>query len=66
MDRWVAPLKWGVTSSTWGPPPPCKQALRTDISHHGKVIKIGLSLKNCPRCRELDLEREKMPNTFEK
>ena len=21
---------------------------------------------NCPRCRELDLEREKMPNTFEK
>ena len=55
-----------VTSSTWGPPPPYKQALRRDTSHHGKVIKIGLSLKNCPRCRELDLEREKMPNTFEK
>ena len=66
MDRWVAPLKWGVTSSTWGPPPPCKQALGTDTSHHGKVIKIGLSLKNCLRGRELDLEREKMPNTFEK
>ena len=26
MDRRVAPLK-RVTSPTWGPPPPCKQAL---------------------------------------
>ena len=65
MDRRVTPPK-RVTSSTWGPPPPCKQALRTDTSHHGKVIKIGLWVKCCPRCRKLDLEREKMPNTFEK
>ena len=27
MDRWVTPPKQ-VTSPTWGPPPPCKQALR--------------------------------------
>ena len=26
MDRWVTPPKQ-VTSPTWGPPPPCKQAL---------------------------------------
>ena len=26
MDRWVTPSK-RVTSPTWGPPPPCKQAL---------------------------------------
>ena len=28
MDRWVTPPK-RVTSPTWGPPPLCKQALRT-------------------------------------
>ena len=27
MDRWVTPPK-RVTSPTWGPPPPCKQALK--------------------------------------
>ena len=27
MDRWVTPPR-RVTSPTWGPPPPCKQALR--------------------------------------
>ena len=26
MERWVTPLR-RVTSPTWGPPPPCKQAL---------------------------------------
>ena len=26
MDRRITPPKW-VTSPTWGPPPPCKQAL---------------------------------------
>ena len=26
MDKWVTPPK-RVTSPTWGPPPPCKQAL---------------------------------------
>ena len=30
MDRRVTPPK-GVTSSTWGPPPPCKQALSSAI-----------------------------------
>ena len=29
MDRWVTPPK-RVTSPTWGPPPLCKQALRTN------------------------------------
>ena len=28
MDRWVTPPK-RVTSPTWGPPPPCKQALKS-------------------------------------
>ena len=27
MDRRVTPPKW-VTMPTWGPPPPCKQALK--------------------------------------
>ena len=31
MDRRVTPPK-RVTSPTWGPPPPCKQALRDPIS----------------------------------
>ena len=30
MDRRVTPPK-RVTSPTWGPPPPCKQALNVDI-----------------------------------
>ena len=31
MDRQVTPLK-RVTSPTWGPPPPCKQAF-TQVRH---------------------------------
>ena len=34
MDRRVTPPLKRVTSPTWGPPPPCKQAL---------ILKIGLS-----------------------
>ena len=30
MDRPVTPLK-RVTSPTWGPPPPCKKALKSQI-----------------------------------
>ena len=35
MDRRVTPPGW-VTSPTWGPPPPCKQALRACL---GPVYK---------------------------
>ena len=34
MNRWITPPK-RVTSPTWGPPPPCKQALS------------GLNLEKC-------------------
>ena len=30
MDRHVTPPKW-VTSPTWGPQPPCKQALKENL-----------------------------------
>ena len=30
MDRWVTSPK-RVTSPTWGPPPPCKQALKPEF-----------------------------------
>ena len=33
MDRQVTPTK-RVTSPTWGPPPPCKQALKIMIDSH--------------------------------
>ena len=36
MDRRVTPPK-RVTSPTWGPPPPCKQALNINYDY---VIKI--------------------------
>ena len=32
MDSRVTPPK-RVTSSTWGPPPPCKQALKEGINN---------------------------------
>ena len=34
MDRRVTPPKW-VTSPTWRPPPPCKQALHSSMLRHG-------------------------------
>ena len=30
MDKWATPPK-RVTSPSWGPPPPCKQALRRNL-----------------------------------
>ena len=42
MDRWVTPSK-RVTSPTWGPPPPCKQALRLRTDVLGSFnIQIGI------------------------
>ena len=40
MDRRVTPPK-RVTSPTWGPPPPCKQALREQVK-----IEKGTGLMN--------------------
>ena len=40
MDRRVTPPKW-VTSPTWGPPPPCKQALRGTQSTNIKQDKVS-------------------------
>ena len=36
MDRWV-------TSATWGPPPPCKQALREPLQERTLLIKLFLA-----------------------
>ena len=41
MDRRVTPPK-RVTSPTWGPPPPCKQALKRETRHfHVVVVEKG-------------------------
>ena len=37
MDRRVTPPGW-VTSPTWGPPPPCKQALRILIYRTWAIV----------------------------
>ena len=47
MDRWVTPPK-RVTSPTCGPPPPCKQALRSKSSIHTSRWNNG---RPCPFCR---------------
>ena len=60
MDRRVTPPK-RVTSPTWGPLGAKNRYLISWKSNQNWTV-----LMNCPRCRELDLEREKMPNTFEK
>ena len=60
MYRRVTPPK-RVTSPTWGPPGAKKRYLISRKSNQNWTVVM-----NCPRCRELDLEREKMPNTFEK
>ena len=44
MNRPVIPPK-RVTSPTWGPPPPCKQALGSDDGD-GKKKAIGLEQNN--------------------
>ena len=40
IDRWVTPHK-RVTSPSWGPPPPCKQALNgiTSVLHTKQCVK---------------------------
>ena len=53
MDRRVTPPKQ-VTSPTWGPPPPCKQALRAYLHegggpHVGEVTCGGLPHLTCKR-----------------
>ena len=60
MDRRGTPPK-RVTSPTWGPLGAKNRYLISRKSNQNWTV-----LMNCPRCRELDLEREKMPNTFEK
>ena len=39
MDRRVTPPK-RVTSPTWGPPPPCKQALSIKFKMTGMLLSI--------------------------
>ena len=41
MDRRVTPPK-RVTSPTWGPPPPCKQALKACLHGVGEPGLVGL------------------------
>ena len=41
MDSWVTPPK-RVTSSTWGPPPPCKQALTKHENCDLHIVTINL------------------------
>ena len=36
MERWVTPPR-RVSSTTWGPPPPCKQVLNLDIDKATKT-----------------------------
>ena len=43
LDRWVTPLK-RVTSPTWGPPHPCKQAL-SDLEMRDQTKKDVARLK---------------------
>ena len=37
MNRWITPPK-RVTSPTWSPPPPCKQAVRAINTQGGKLL----------------------------
>ena len=60
MDRRVTPPK-RVTSPTWGPPDAKQRYLISRKSNQNWTVVM-----NCPWCRELGLEREKIPNTFEK
>ena len=37
MNRWITPPK-RVISPTWGPPPPCKQAVRATNTQGGQLL----------------------------
>ena len=59
MDRRVTPPK-RVTTPTWGPPPPCTQALsskktpsRVIIAHGMKRGLIKISLRILPNVKEI-------------
>ena len=58
MDWRVTPPKW-VTSPTWGPSPPCKQALRdTNSCFVGKRISLLTPFctnKNVSLCSTMDM-----------
>ena len=68
MDRRITPPK-RVTSSTLhrpGVPHLHVNRPKEQIPHTTeKLSKLDYTM-NCTRCRELDLKREKMSNTFEK
>ena len=57
MARWVTPPK-RVTSLPWGPPPPCKQALKCGLTRGAKIMakhqkhshKERLNMKSFPFC----------------
>ena len=49
MDKRVTPLK-RVTSPTWGPPPPCKQALNTQVAHVKSIGNENVTLTVKSRC----------------
>ena len=56
MDRRVTPPKRVITSPTWGPPPPCKQALRFDeILPRSLSSRIDLSGRNICHLARPDL-----------
>ena len=48
MDRRVTPPK-RVTSPTWGPPPPYKQALYLDAAKFEQLIFLTLIETICPK-----------------
>ena len=57
MDRRVTPPKRVITSPTWGPPPPCKQALRFDeILPRSLSSRIDLSGRNIFHLARPDLK----------
>ena len=43
MDRRVTPPK-RVTSRTWGPPPPCKQALIGTVIYVTKFVRPAVAV----------------------
>ena len=53
MDKRVTPPK-RVTSPTWGPPPPCKQAINVKTIQYNAIHKFVGVLDN-PRLRYRDV-----------
>ena len=62
MDRRVTPPKW-VTSPTWGPPPPCKQALRgTQVTNikQDKVSKENVVQPNSAATTKIENSKKQI------